>query len=251
MSGNHAEMAMIKSPKEDKAKAAVRVIAEAFAQATPVTAGLAHLYRFTHPSQIEQELSTWRDEITNAVNSHEEALQILALKLQPRLQVGELALAVALWLCEFSEDGLKSIIAFEDIVQAFPESERQALEEACFELKHFGLITTSAVMGRAVHLVQPRYELFWTFDPTVKGTQPEQDAREIAGLLLKDESLASIAKLHEQLGWPRRRLNPAVAMIQTVMKTSSRELQSQYPTTVFLIGSEDRFHLKRIAQTGF
>ena len=59
---------MIEAPEPDKSKTATRAIAEALAQATPVTAGLARLYQYTHPSEFEQEVQQWRRDISDAVN---------------------------------------------------------------------------------------------------------------------------------------------------------------------------------------
>ncbi|MCA0356037.1 MAG: hypothetical protein LCH78_03960 [Proteobacteria bacterium] len=239
---------MIEAPKENKRKAAVRVIAEALAQATPVTAGLAGIYRFTHPSEMERALEVWRGEVTAAVNNLEARVQVIETHITPRLTIGEKALALALWLTSKSENGLCDPIDFDDLRLAFPDVSKPDLEEACFELEHLGFVETSAVLGQAVYSLTPAYTLFWAFDPVVMTTNPLDDAREIARELIADSSLGTIFRLDEKLGWQRRRLNPAIARVMPLISIKSNEIQNRYPTPAFVIGSEDRFRLRRFVQ---
>lgn len=242
---------MIESPKENKGKAAVRVIAEALAQATPITAGLAHLYRFTHPSEMERAVEAWRGEVTAAVNDLEVRVRVIEAHIAPRLAIGEPALALALWLTKRSDNGLGDPLDFDDLRAAFPDVSKDDLEEACFELEHLGLAETSAILGHAIYNLAPTYALFWAFDPIVEGTDPLADACEIAKAMIADSSLGTISRLDEKLNWPRRRLNPAVAKLMPLIGIKGNERQSRYPTTAFMIGSEDRFRLKRfLEETG-
>jgi uncharacterized protein (DUF433 family) len=241
---------MIEAPKEDKKRAAVRTLVEALAQGNSITAGLAHLYRFTHPSQMERDLEVWRDQISDAVNDHERLLRAVESKLLPRSEVGPTALAIALWLTERLSDGLETPVEFDEIQASFDGITKQDLEEACFELEYFGLVETEGALGREILDVTPTFNLFWTFDPTVMKTDPLADAQVLAMEMVEDASLGNVAQLDEKMGWPRRRLNPALAHLMPLVRVKSNVLQNRYPTSFFSIQSEDRFQLKRFAQPG-
>lgn len=241
---------MIETPKENKKKAATRVIAEALAQALPVTAGLAHLYRFTHPAEMERAVEAWREEVTAAVNDLEARVRVIEAHIAPRMTIGEAALALALWLTKEAEPWPPKLVMWETIAEAFPGVGKAELEEACAELAHHGLLKTSATMGHPIRYVQACPDLYWAFDPIVIGTDPTADARELASRILAEPSLAVVAKLDEAMGWPKRRLNPAVARLIPFVGPNriSRTMQARYYTEQFLLIPEDRFRLRSFAQ---
>jgi hypothetical protein len=238
---------MIKAPEQDKRKAATRMIAEALAQATPITAGLARFYQFTHPTEMEGLVDVWRRDVSATLNDHDAALRRLEDLIRPRMEVGEAALALAVWLTEQSEDGLRDPVMFDAIAEAFADDDTRVLEEACFELEHLGMVSCSTAMGHPVRSVRPDYALFWAFDPVVKRTDPRADAAQLAEMILEDDAYASVPKLHEILDWPKRRLNPAVACLIPLFPDGRvrKVIQPDYPTMGFVVTSEDRFQLKR------
>ena len=63
---------------------------------------------------------------------------------------------------------------------------------------------------------------------------PTDDAAVIAQIMIDDRNMASIHRLHEKLGWPKRRLNPAVARLMPYCRTSE-EIQNDYPAWGFSI----------------
>lgn len=241
---------MVETPKENKGKAAVRVIAEALAQATPITAGLAHLYRFTHPSEMERAVEAWHGEVTASVNDLEARVRVIEAHIAPRLTIGETALALALWLTNETEPWPPRLVGWETIVEAFPDVGESELEEACAELAHHGLVKTSATMKRQISTVQACPDLYWAFDPFVMGTDPTADAREIAGRILAEPTLALVRNLDGAMGWPTRRLNPALARLNPFVGPNriSRTVGARYYTEQFLLIPEDRFRLRSFAQ---
>ena len=242
---------MIKPPKSSPRKAGIRVVAEALAQATPITAGLAHLYCFTHPSEMERAVASWRDQVSDTLNAHDAMLCRLEEKIAPRLRVSEIALALMLWLVETSESGLSTPLSFEEVLSAFPETDKGSLEEACHELQHLDFASLSAALGHSVRSIRPTYRLFWEFDPISIGTNPTADAAAIAQLMIDDDNMASIPRLHEKLGWPKRRLNPAVARLMPFVADGRTRtvIQNDYPTLGFALAAEDRFKLKRFIES--
>jgi hypothetical protein len=241
---------MIEAPKENKGKAAVRVVAEALAQATPITAGLAHLYRFTHPSEMERAVEAWRAEVTAAVNDLEARTRVIEAHITPRLTISESALALALWLTRETEPWPPKLVMWETLAEAFPDISEPELEEACAELQHLGLVKTSATMKHPIRTVQASPELYWAFDPVVMGTDPTADAQELARRILAEPALTVVSKLDEAMGWPKRRLNPAVARLIPFVGPNriSRTMTARYYTEQFLLIPEDRFRLRSFAQ---
>lgn len=237
---------MIKAPEPNTSRVAIRAVVEAIAQITPITAGLARLYQFTHPSALEEEVQAWQREVSDALNDHEAAIGKLIERMIPRMQIGETALTIALWLAEQSPDGPDDLVEGEKLIEKFSQISKSELEEACFELDHLELVSCSSAIGLPVSHVRIDYSLFWTFDPVVMQTNPLTDAVEIARLMLEDENYGSVLKLHEDLGWPKRRLNPAVAMLIPLFPEGRVRsvIQPNYPTMGFAIMSEDRFQLK-------
>ncbi|MDE0332077.1 MAG: hypothetical protein OXL41_09435 [Nitrospinae bacterium] len=241
---------MIEPPKSSKLKSGIRVVVEALAQATPVTASLAHLFRFSNPSEMERAVASWRDQVSDALNTHDASLRRLEEKIEPRLRVSENALELMLWLAETSEDGMSTPLNFDALLSAFPETGKETLEEACHELQHLNFASLSATFGHPVRLIRPTYDLFWVFDPISIGTNPTADAAAIAQLMIDDNNMASIPVLHEKLGWPKRRLNPAVARLMPFVsdKRTRTVIQNDYPTMGFVLAAEDRFKLKRFIE---
>ena len=228
----------------------MRVVAEALAQMTPITAPLAHLFRFTHPSEMERAVASWRGQTSDALNAYDARIGRLEEQIAPRLRVSEIALTLMLWLVDTSESGLLTPLGFEEVLSAFPKTDKDSLEEACHELQNLDFVSLSAALGHSVRSIRPTYKLFWEFDPISIGTNPTADAAAIAQLMIDDNNMASIPRLHEKLGWSKRRLNPAVARLMQFVAPgrTSREIQNNYPTTVFVLDAEDRFKLKRFIE---
>ena len=82
---------MIESPKSGSRKAGIRVVVEALAQAMPITAGLAHIYGFMHPTEMERLVVLWRDQASDNLNVHEARLRRIEEKLAPRQRVSDIA----------------------------------------------------------------------------------------------------------------------------------------------------------------
>ncbi|MCF6326496.1 MAG: hypothetical protein L3J21_04285 [Devosiaceae bacterium] len=239
---------MIEPPKENPPQRSIRVLMEALAQFTPVTAGLAHIYQFAYPSDMEAKLAVWRTEISNLSNTHEARICQLEEKITPLLRISKTALELALWLTKTSNDGLCSTATeFNDLQADFMEIDEGKLQEACYELKHLELVELVATLDSPIYLLYPTYKLFWALDLYIIGNDPNKDAVEIAKLMVNDKSFGDIQKLDNKLKWPNRRLNPAIARIIPLITDShvSKEKQNTYPTKYFNIGPEDQFKLKR------
>lgn len=242
----------INYPERDEGCTAFRRILEALSQATSVTAALAHLYGYTHPTQFEQDLEQFQREIAVTVNDHEERLVRLEAVFATRATLSALALDEAFHILRVNGTGLGDPITFEALCEALPNVGKALLEEATAELGHQNYATTSAAMGHPVLSVRPTTSMFLAFDLAATGRDTRADALEIARLWLEEESARNIFRLSEQLGWEPRRLNPALNTLRAVFPDGrwSREIHPMLATTSILVTPDERFMLRRILESG-
>ncbi|UEM04752.1 hypothetical protein JL101_004735 [Skermanella rosea] len=242
----------LEPPTRNEKRAALRRSIEALAQATPVTAALAHLYGYTHPSQFEQDLERFWNEISALVNNHEDRLQRLEAKLEPSIVLSSLALEVLTWLLSSNTTGRSEPVMFQGIVDAFTGIDRRDLEESVSELAHLGYATKSSAIGHPIRSVRLTTDAFLGFDMAATGNDTRADAIHVAGLWVEDERLTSIYALKDHLGWEPRRLNPAIAVLLPIFPKGRRsgEQHPQFITTSVLVTSDERYQLRRVIETG-
>lgn len=237
---------MIKSPIENVNRALWRAALEAGAGFTPVTAALARLYQVTHPTQFAQDLSEWRQEVTDATNDHEARLTTLEVK-RPKLVLSADAMALATWLSLRSETGLDDLVEYDTLTAAFPDATARDLQDAAAELEMYGLASVTKAMGFPVRAITPAYALYALFDPVTLQTSPQADAVALAQAALDLDS-GDARELESHLGWPRRRFNPAFALLLTLVHDGRirKVIQPDYPSMGFLIAAEERVRFRAL-----
>lgn len=239
-------------PERNEGRAAFRRVLEALSQATPVTAALAHLYGYTHPSQFEQDIEKFQRELATTVNDHGDRLVRLETLMAPRAVLNELALEVAFHTLRTNETGRGDPVVFDTLQAAFISVEKALLEEAVAELAHHGYVTTSSAMGHPIRAYRPTTNLFLAFDLAATGHDTRADATEIARIWLAEDEMRNVHRLKERLGWSVRRLNPALCALRPVFPEGrwSREVQPTLATTSVLIMPDERFKLRQIVTSG-
>jgi len=243
---------MVKHPERDESRTAFRRLIEALAQATPITAALAHLYGYTHPSQFERDLEKFRRDIATSVNSQEERLDRLEAVLAPRAAVGTLALEVAFHVLRTNDTGRRLSVGFDVLRDAFPKVEKGLLEEAAAELDHSGYATTTTTFGHPIFRVSPTTSMFLAFDLVATGRDTRADALEIARIWLNDEATHNTFLLLERLKWEPRRLNPPLSTLCRLFQKGrySNEIHPILEATFVLITPNERFKLRRMLDEG-
>ena len=162
------------------------------------------------PSEAERKREKWQKEITDTVNNLEKAID----EFLPTIKLSMNASYLGYWISQTSEDGRLDPVMFDDIQKAFPEANRSELEDACGELELTGLVIISVAMGYKVRNIRPTYSLYEIFDPLVfEKANPRIDAASLARYILAQEGTASADKMVQNFGWEVRRLNPAIAII--------------------------------------
>ncbi|TCH97647.1 hypothetical protein EJV46_16145 [Roseococcus sp. SYP-B2431] len=243
----------ISYPERDEGRAVTRRLIEAAAQFTPITAALAHLYGYTHPSQFEQDLERFQREIAEATNDHSERLERLGARINGQIVLDPLALQVAFHTLSMNDTGMMRAVSFESLQEAFPGDTKTALEDAVAELAHHGYVRTTTAMGAAILQYRPTGALFLAFDRVAMDFDTRSDAVEIARIWLDgDPALTNVFQLKEHLSWSGRRLNPALAALEHVFhpRRWSQEIHPTLFTTSVLVTPDERFKLRRIVNDG-
>lgn len=128
------------------------------------------------------------------------------------------AMAVARLLVEASVNGRENDPALP------PDAVRQAthltdddIAEAVHELERDGLVHRHQSLGMdaiGFHALAPKARLFQVFDPITGLSDPVDDAHVIAAALVEGgEQAGDVALLAQKLGWPARRMNPAIIVL--------------------------------------
>jgi hypothetical protein len=243
----------ISYPEQDEARAATRCILEMLAQFTPVTAALARLYGYTHPSEFEQDRERFFRDLAGSANLIEERITRLEGFFSTRITVSNLALEIAFYVLRTDNIGRSgNLFQFTALRDHFSSVETPLLEEAVAELEHSGYLSIFATMSQPISCFTPETALYLAFDRAATGRDTSADAVEIARLWLQDNTLHIIPQLRDRLGWEPRRLNPALSALRYVFSESgwSELYDASLVTLRVLISPSERFRLRRIVESG-
>jgi len=190
----------------------------------------------------------WRTDTSERVNDHSAAIASLEAALRPKLRITEHAVALGAWIVRDSPAGLSCpAISIETLDDAFDDMKREDLLEAVVELEGLGMLDVLRTNG-GVREVYPLASLFSTFDGAALGYDTVNDAVHLAQLLLAHPELARQTRnLDEEAKLPRRRFNPAVAMLLPMMVPGlvSRQKQADYPAFGFVVEETARCRLRQ------
>lgn len=238
---------------QDEARAATRCILEMLAQFSPVTAALARLYGYTHPSEFERDRERFFRDLAGSANSMEERVTRLEGFLTARVTVSNLALDIAFHVLRTDNIGRSgNFFQFTALQDHFSSVETPSLKEAVAELEHSKYLAIFATTNQPILCFAPETALYLAFDYAATGRDTSADAVEIAGLWLQDNTLHIIPQLRDRLGWEPRRLNPALCALRYVFPESgwSQLLDASLVTLRVLISPSERFQLRRIVESG-
>lgn len=84
----------------------------------PLVGGpLAALYSVSHPAKGEVDQEKWQKEVTDLLNSFEQAIGFLTKS----ISLSEDAAIIGKWISEQSKDGWSDLFEYEKILARFPE----------------------------------------------------------------------------------------------------------------------------------
>ncbi|GJL89481.1 MAG: hypothetical protein DHS20C03_31900 [Minwuia thermotolerans] len=234
-------------PARDPKRRIGRAVVEAAAQATPLTAGVARLYQATHPSAEDVSRENWEDHVTDRVNAHDDRLNAHDQVLQGEtVAIEGVAAKLLAALARDCPNGWRErLYELGDACALVPDTPRQEVEDAIHELADYGLVDIDRVIGAWRFRVSAGF--YEIVDEHVMGWRTEQDAAELARQMLEDDALSHMPAMEEALGWPLRRLNPAISFLMRFVPEgrTRKVMPSPYPTMGFLLLGEDRARLRR------
>jgi hypothetical protein len=137
-----------------------------------------------------------------------------------------------------------------DILARYPQLAGHDIDEALAELSHadwilLGPPNPNTRNGNEGFYAKPK--LFASLDPLTRGTSPIDDAKSLASLALSvEDDWASVPEIAIQLGWPNRRLYPALGILEINLPPDVLEKQSrlEYPFIHILMIGETRRRLR-------
>lgn len=230
-----------KSPKRELA----RKMFDTLLAGVPLVGGpLAALYSVTHPAKGEVDQEKWQKEVTDLLNSFEEAIGFLTKS----ISLSEDAAIIGKWMSEQSKDGWSDLFEYDKILKQFPEASQIEILEAVGELELEGMITVSKVLGKPFSHARATHKLFEVFDPIVfDDASPRADAALIADMLLASDKGISAAQISEETSWSVRRLNPVLAIVGEFIAPGRKSQPMGQPfiiRSMFVDGAE-RARLRR------
>jgi hypothetical protein len=204
------------------------------------------------PDPSDDERRRWEGRVSEGVNALRGNVDDLREQVHgPSVTLTGGAAACAIHLIEGCTDGLgHQYVGAQEIASANPEIEMDDVLEGLGELEAYGLIEPLDVIGGGgCHcLTQAGYEVL---DLPIMGWDTATDAREIAAWSLRQGSVVEVRAMSDELGWPSRRLNPALTMVLRGIDPGSisREVQPDYVTACFHLDNADRARLRRFASS--
>ena len=151
-----------------------------------------------------------------------------------------LAQKLGAWMAEQCQDRLPGHFG-DELLEAFPDSEKKDIRQALAELKADGLVELTPVMGPHLPRVRSTYELFVAADPGVTKHDPLRDAVVLARMLIDNPRLGNTRELESAIGWERRRFNPALGQLMPLFPKGKRResIQNDYPTLGVIVGDDE------------
>ncbi|MBB4375103.1 hypothetical protein GGD63_007947 [Bradyrhizobium sp. cir1] len=216
-----------------------RLIFEGAGQIAPVTAGLAALLRFTHPSELQKALDVQRLALVDTAADHEARLVALEKLFAPRLAISSGALIVGRDACLRSSAAFSEYITYTDL-EAFTALPKREWEEVLAELKQQKLARPEN--GRMMLL----WRFFCLFDPLFNGTDPVGDAAMLAGRLADCADIDSASAFVAAPNLAPRRFNPAMMFLSKASgERVKRTINGEWRCLGELSG-DDRYRLRNV-----
>lgn len=167
-------------------------------------------------------------------------------------ELSKVAERLARHLVHTSRDGLQSPIDWEVILERFSDADGHTLAEAAHELAGQQLLRVGESINApdGIAHVCPDFSLYWLYDSEELGYPTQADVVELARHLLESDAFGSIPRLHEAVGWPRRRFNPALSYLVRLFPEGrvSQAAQDQYPTQFLVVTPEERMLLRDLIE---
>lgn len=239
-----------KSPKNQT----LRRVAKAAAGSVPgAGAVLAEIADACIPDHEAHDRSRWEGEITDGVNDlHGRVGEIEASEDERTVSFEGASALIAKFMIERCQDGLmQDRVTLADVQDAYPELAKEQLLDGFGELESYGLIESRALINAPTRYRLTEYA-YQAFDGPIMGWNTEADAKAIAASVVRQRASIRTSDLEAELGWPRRRLNPALRMVVNFIDSGrvGQSIQPDYVTRYFSPNNAELAQLRRFAAGG-
>lgn len=241
----------IQPPKTHRGADIARAAAKGVLGAVPVAgAALAEAAELGLPNPTEADRRRWEGDVTDGVNNLHGRVDNLDGRTGMRAVTFSGARAdVAKFMIERCPDGLmRDDVTLEQLQEAYPDCGQDEIIEALGYLESYGLVESTEFLGGDgfYNLTARGYE---ALDPPIMGWNPREDARQIAALIVAPGRLESVTafELEAELGWPRRRFNPALRAVLNFIHPGRIDdtIQPYFPACGFFTTNAERAQLRR------
>lgn len=249
MSEEDSSKRKIIPPKENRKADLGRAAARGIAGAIPVVgSAAAELANELLPDPTAKGRQQWEGEISDGVNGLNDRVDDIDARTGKRtIELKGGAAAAAMFMIKQCPDGLaQQWTSIEELCEAYPDLTKRDLLDGLGDLESYGLIKEVSFIGSP-----SRYQLttdaYETLDKPVLGWDTLSDARDLAREVLAMADSVSVRSLDEKMGWPRRRLNPALRLVVDFIGEGrvSKTIQPDYVTRYFSPSNAERAELRR------
>lgn len=207
------------------------------------------LYDTTHPAKGDIDAERWQREVTEKLNSIEQAIEFVT----GSIALTDDAASLGKWFSQMAKTGNSEVFDYATISEAFPDATPMELLDAVSELELEGYLDVGHAMnaGPFTH-VRLNFMLYETFDPIVfEDVNPRADAAIVAQEMLEENSGVSASDLMEKHGWSMRRTNPAMLIIGQYIGDGrkSTPFGTGFAIRSMFAHGEERIILKRFIQS--
>jgi hypothetical protein len=241
----------IERPKKSGKNKFARHAAKAAAGTVPYAGAiLTELTDAVVPDHEARDRARWEGEVTDGVNSlHGRVDDLHERTGKRRATITGAAAAIAKYMVEHCPDGmLHDWVTIAEVQAVVPDFDQGQLLDGFGDLESYDLIESRSLVNAPTRyrLCQHGYEML---DGQIMGWRTEDDAREIAALVVKKREGIRAADLATELNWPRRRLNPALRIVVGFVGPGrvSQENQWEYVTRHFTPSNAELAELRRFA----
>lgn len=226
-----------------------RATARAAAGAIPVIGSAAsELVNALLPDPTARARNQWEQDVSEGVNDlHDRVDDIDSRTGDHTVELTGATAAAAKYLIEHCPDGLAhEWTTIEQLCDAYPDLTKQDLLDGLGDLESYGFIKEVSFIGSPSRYKLTTYA-YQVLDEPVMGWDTKADARALAREALAMSGTIGVRALDEKMGWPRRRLNPALRLVVDFIEDGrvSKVIQPDYVAAHFAMSNAERAQLRR------
>jgi hypothetical protein len=241
-------MKPIKAPESNPAANFGRRVVKAVGGAVPmVGSAISEYFDASLPNPDADQRLRWEGDVTDSVNSlHTKVGGIEEAISSTSATIDGATAAVAKYLIESCRDGLGlQYIDRDFIVENLAVYGKDEIADALSDLEAYGLITAFTTSSSKHYRLTPA--AYRNFDKQIMGWDTISDAKAVASIALQTRHGVFAVNLEQELGWSRRRLNPALRFVVDFIAPGrvSQEMQADYVTKQFYMDDAERSQLRR------